>query len=73
MVMSGQKMRETLEKLGIGQSELARWLHISDRAIRHYVQGKRPVPPSLSLLLEYLDERPEAKQWFVDRAKRVKS
>lgn len=61
-------MRETLEKLDIGQTELARWLGVTDRAIRHYVQGKRPVPPSLSLLLEYLDERPEAKQWFVERA-----
>jgi plasmid maintenance system antidote protein VapI len=72
MIMSGQEMREALDKLEIGQTELARWLGISDRAIRHYVQGKRPVPPSLALLLEYLCSRPEAKQWFVERAQRVK-
>jgi plasmid maintenance system antidote protein VapI len=68
MVMSGLKMRQTLEKLEIGQTELARWLGIGDRAVRHYVAGKRPIPPSLSLLLEYLEARPEAKQWFVERA-----
>lgn len=72
MVMSGQKMRETLDKLDIGQTELARWLGISDRAVRHYVQGKRPVPPSLALLLEYLADRPEAKQWFVERVQEGK-
>lgn len=70
MVMSGQKMRETLEKLDIGQTELARWLGVRDRTIRNYLSGDRQVPPSLALLLEYLEDRPEAKQWFKDRAKR---
>ena len=62
-------MRETLEKLDIGQTELARWLGVSDRSIRHYIKGERPVPPSLALLLEYLTARPEAKSWFTDRLK----
>ena len=72
-MMSGPEMREALEKLEIGQTELARWLGTTDRAVRHYVQGKRPVPPSLALLLEYLCARPEAKQWFVERAEKART
>lgn len=66
--MSGNEMREHLETLEIGQTELARWLGVKDRTIRHYLKGKRQVPPSLELLLRYLRDRPEAKQWFVDDA-----
>lgn len=69
MVMSAQEFRNALDKLDIGQTELARWLGVQDRAIRHYVQGTRPVPPALSLMMEYLCDRPEAKAWFVHRAR----
>ena len=64
-------MREMLEKADIGQTELARWLGVADRSIRRYVKGDRPVPPSLALLLQYWIERPEAKEWFRQRAERM--
>ena len=64
--MLGNDMREHLEQLEIGQTELARWLEVKDRTIRHYLSGKRQVPPALNLLLRYLRARPEAKQWFID-------
>jgi plasmid maintenance system antidote protein VapI len=73
MDMSGNEMREHLEKLEIGQTELARWLGVKDRTIRHYISGKRHVPPSLALLLEYLDDRPEAKQWFIEREMKLRA
>jgi plasmid maintenance system antidote protein VapI len=60
-------MREIIERLGIGQTELARWLGVGDRTIRHYIKGDRDVPPSLALLLIYLIDRPEALAWFRDR------
>jgi DNA-binding transcriptional regulator YdaS (Cro superfamily) len=64
--LSGEMLARRMENLGIGQTELARWLDVSDRTIRHYISGKRQVPPALALLMEYLTDRPEAKQWFVD-------
>jgi len=70
--MSAQEFRQSLNDLGIGQTELARWLGVQDRAIRHYVHGTRPVPPALSLMIEYLRDRPEAKAWFVHRARSSK-
>jgi plasmid maintenance system antidote protein VapI len=60
-------MRESLERLGIGQTELAGWFGVGDRTIRHYIKGDRNVPPSLALLLEYLIEHPAALEWFRDR------
>ncbi len=61
-------MRERMQALGIGQTELSRWLGETDRTIRRYLSGERGVPPSLDLLLEYLSERPESVQWFRERA-----
>lgn len=72
MVKEGEEMRAALEALDIGQTELARWLETTDRSVRHYVAGERPMPPGLGLLLEYLQARPEAVQWFKDRAERMK-
>jgi hypothetical protein len=68
--MSGEQMREILDRLSIGQTELARWGGVSDRAIRHYIKGVRPVPPYLALLLLFLDKRPEATKWFKEHAVR---
>jgi DNA-binding transcriptional regulator YdaS (Cro superfamily) len=64
--LSGELLARRLQNLGIGQTELARWLDVSDRTIRHYISGKRQVPPALALIMEYLTARPEAKQWFID-------
>jgi len=66
--MNGQEFRDTLKTLGIGQTELARWLDSDGSTVRRYIYGKRKVPTSLALLLEYLRDRPEAIQWFRDRA-----
>lgn len=68
MDSKGKIMRERMEALGIGQTELSRWLGETDRTIRRYLSGERGVPPSLDLLLEYLEDRPEALVWFRDRA-----
>ncbi len=62
-------MRELLEETGIGQTELARWLGVTGRAVRNYVAEDRPAPPGVMLLLEYLAERPEAIEWFRAKAK----
>ena len=61
-------MRERMQALGVGQTELARWLGEADRTVRRYLSGERGVPPSLDLLLEYLTDRPEALVWFRERA-----
>ncbi len=68
MQKSVTKMRELLEQTGIGQTELARWLGVRDRTVRHYVKGDRTPDPGLILLLEYLADRPEAKVWFREKA-----
>lgn len=71
-------MREIMDEVGIGQTQLARWLSATsttgafgDRSIRRYLEDKRRIPPSLALMLELLRERPELKAWFEDRAARV--
>jgi plasmid maintenance system antidote protein VapI len=67
--MNATEMRVALEALGISQTELATWLGVGSRSIRRYLDGSRDVPPALALLLAYLLHRPEAVQWFRDRAK----
>jgi len=73
--MTGQEMREIMDEVGIGQTQLARWLsatsstgEFGDRSIRRYLEGTRRIPPSLALMLELLRERPELKAWFEHRA-----
>lgn len=61
------RTKELLEKTGIGQTELSTWLRCAPRTVRHYVKGDRTPDPGLILLLEYLEERPEAIKWFRDR------
>lgn len=48
-----------VQKIGISQTELAKWLRVHDQAIHHYVRGTRLVPPALMLLIELINERPE--------------
>ena len=66
--MNATEMRDALEALGISQTELASWLGARPRSVRRYLDGSRDVPPGLGLLLAYLLHRPEAVQWFRDRA-----
>ncbi len=40
-----------MERLGLSQIELARLLDVSDRAVRYWQEGERPIPRAVELLL----------------------
>ncbi len=65
-------MREMLEKAEIGQTQFARWLGMTPRAIRRYISGERPVPPAVALLLQLCIEHPDTKDWLSRQAEQRK-
>ncbi|MGD0485108.1 MAG: adhesin [Gemmatimonadales bacterium] len=42
--MSPLELRDGLQVLGLSQVQLARDLHVTDRAVRYWVAGKHRVP-----------------------------
>jgi hypothetical protein len=50
--MCPDRFRDILGKLELTQVALSRQIGITDRAVRQYVSGDRPVPVPLGLLLE---------------------
>jgi DNA-binding XRE family transcriptional regulator len=50
--MTNEEFKATREKLELTQSQLAYKIGLSERSIRYYEQGGRPVPATVSILLE---------------------
>lgn len=67
-LMTNHEFRQSLDTLGIRRVELARWLGQGSSSIQRYLDGSRPVPAAIGLLLELLQDRPELVSWFRDRA-----
>lgn len=53
--MSPAEFRVVREWLGLPDSWLARHLNVSDRAIRHWQQGRYPIPDGVRLEVERLE------------------
>lgn len=52
--MKYAETRTALATLGVTVTEIARWLKIDPRSVRRYLDGSRPMPASLDLLLTCL-------------------
>lgn len=50
--MKPAELRDTLERLGMGQTQLANELGVSARAVRYWLNGRNPVPKWLISWLE---------------------
>lgn len=66
--MTPEQFKLKLSFLGLGQTELAHMMGLSDRTIRHYILGDRKVPQPLIKWLEYFEEREEAMIWLRKKA-----
>ena len=51
-VHPGEHLRETIEELGITQTELARRMGMSRKVLNEIINGKAPVTAKTSILLE---------------------
>jgi len=52
--MTPADLAATLKRLGLSQSEAARRLGVSDRAMRYWLADDRPIPRMLELALKGL-------------------
>lgn len=52
--MKPDELRAALSALRLTATELGRWHAVDSRSVRRWLDGTRPIPPSLSLLLACL-------------------
>jgi transcriptional regulator with XRE-family HTH domain len=50
--MTSEEFKATRDRLNLTQAGLADKIGLSERSIRYYEQGGRPVPATVSILLE---------------------
>ena len=50
--MTSEEFKATRDRLNLTQAGLANKIGLSERSIRYYEQGGRPVPATVSILLE---------------------
>ena len=50
--MTPEQFKETRDRLGLTQGQLAYKIGLSERAVRYYEQGGRSIPAPVSMLLE---------------------
>lgn len=50
--MTPEQFKETRDRLGLTQGQLAYKIGMSERAIQYYEQGGRTIPAPVSMLLE---------------------
>lgn len=53
--MNARELREKLAGIGVSQREAARQLDITDRMMRYYCSGEKPVPKAVELALEQIN------------------
>ncbi len=49
--MTPNELHAAMRQLKIPTREMATWLHCTPRAVRYYLDGARPIPEALALLL----------------------
>lgn len=52
--MTPDAFRSELQRLGLTQAGAAKLLDVTDRTIRHWAAGSKPVPQAVALLLPKL-------------------
>jgi transcriptional regulator with XRE-family HTH domain len=50
--MTPEQFKETRDRLGLTQGQLAYKIGLSERAVRYYEQGGRAIPAPVSMLLQ---------------------
>lgn len=50
--MTAEQFKETRDRLGLTQGQLAYKIGLSERAVRYYEQGGRGIPKPIAMLLE---------------------
>lgn len=56
--MKPAELQSILDRLRLSQAAGARWLDLSDRTLRRYLDGSAPIPHVVDLALRYLDSTP---------------
>ena len=52
--MTPDELRTQLARLGLTQTGAARLLGVSDRTVRYWAAGEKPIPKSVEMLMERL-------------------
>lgn len=64
-------LRALMQRVGVTQMDLARWLGVGPRTVRRWVseraQDATAPPPAVVLLLELIDTFPEVRRWLHER------
>jgi len=55
--MTPAELKVVREFLGLPGAALAKYLKVSDRTVRHWEEGKFPIPDGVRLVIEDLEER----------------
>lgn len=55
--MTDAELKVVREFLGLSGDALAAWLEVSPRTVRHWEQGKYPIPDTVRTLIESLETR----------------
>jgi plasmid maintenance system antidote protein VapI len=52
--MTGEQLQRALDRLGLNQLSLSRFIDVAPRRVRYWIADERPVPTEVAMLLKLM-------------------